>query len=353
MQDSNRVTVKTVAERAGVSIASVSRVLNGLSARPDTVARVEAAVAELRYTPVAAARSLKLGSSGQIACAFADIGNPVYVAMIRAIEREVARAGLRLVIHATHSDPLAEEQVVRGLAMGYADGLVISPLRPTDRLVSLLSASTSPVVVIGNIAAKADVDTVRVDSRQAVRLAVAHLADLGRRRIGFVNGPVDTTPGRIRREAFRAARLAAGDVPEEVDRLIVTGPEFDDDSGFAATRELLARADVDALLCATDTLAVGAARALREAGLSVPDDVALASIDDTPLARLCTPQLTSVSLKAEERGAIAATMLLARLAEPTMPTRRRSLRPELVVRESTQPGPQTDHSHRPRARRRP
>ncbi|NNG20456.1 LacI family DNA-binding transcriptional regulator [Naumannella sp. ID2617S] len=344
--------MKTVAERAGVSIASVSRVLNGLSARPETVARVEAAVAELRYAPAAAARSLKLGSSGQIACAFADIGNPVYVAMIDAIEREVAGAGLRLVIHSTHSDAEVEEQVVRGLAMGYADGLVISPLRPTDRLVSLLSASTAPVVVIGNISARADVDTVRVDSRLAVRTAISHLAELGRRRIGFLNGPADTSPGRIRLDAFRNARRGA-ESAKTIDRRFVNAEEFDHDSGLAAARSLLATEELDALLCATDTLAIGAARAISEAGLRIPDDIALASIDDTPLARMCTPQLTSVSLRAAERGAIAAQLLLARLRDPAMPSRKRSLRPELMVRESTLSTSSSNRKQRPSARRRP
>lgn len=335
MDDGSRVTVKTVAERAGVSTASVSRVLNGLSARPGTVAAVERAVAELEYAPAAAARSLKLGSSGQIAVAVPDIGNPVYVAMLTAIERVAAEAGLRLVIHATHSDAELEETIVRGLAMGYADGLVICPLRPTDRLISLIAATKQPVVVIGNIAARAEVDTVRVDSRQAVRMAVEHLEEGGCQRIAFVNGPVDTSPGRIRFGAFEKARRGSLGDAAEASQLIVHADEFDLENGYRAARELLTTTEFDGLLCATDTLALGALRALREAGRSVPTDVAVASIDDTPLTRVAFPQLTSVSLKASDRGSIAARLMLERLAEPGRPSKRRSVRPELRVREST------------------
>lgn len=331
-----RPTVKTVAERAGVSTASVSRVLNGLPARPETVRRVEAAVAELSYAPTAAARSLKLGSSGQVACAFSDIGNPVYVEMITAIEQVVSEAGLRLVIHSTHADSELEERIVRGLAMGYADGLIISPLRPTGRLVSLLSGSTHPVVAIGNLSSRADVDAVRVDSRAAVTLVLDHLVAAGASRIGFVNGPADTSPGQIRAKAFRDHQRRQGIDAAELETRMVNGTDFTRTAGLAATEELLGRGRFDAVFCATDTLAGGALRVLAESGLSVPGDVLVASIDNTELAELTTPRLTSASLRAAERGAIAARLLLERLSGAADgPARRRSVRPELTIRESS------------------
>lgn len=341
--DAGRPTVKTVAERAGVSTASVSRVLNGFSARPETRRRVEQAVAELAYSPDAAARSLKLGSSGQVACALADIGNPVYVEMITAIEEVVSRAGLRLVIHSTHSDAEAEEKIVRGLGRGYADGLIISPLRPTDRLVALLAASQQPVVAVGNISPRADVDTVRVDSRAAVGIAMTHLYASGARRIVMVNGPQDTSPGRIRGRAFadelrRRHHLAESTITARIQH----APDFTRAGGLIAINELIShqhrdRGRIDAVLCANDTLATGVLRGLHAAGISVPGDVLVASIDDTELCELTTPRLTSVSLRAAERGAIAADLLLDRLGDPELPARarRRSVRPELVVRESS------------------
>lgn len=334
--EQGRPTVKTVAERAGVSTASVSRVLNGLPTRPETIRRVEAAVAELSYAPTAAARSLKLGSSGQVACAFSDIGNPVYVEMITAIEQVVSEAGLRLVIHSTHADSDLEERIVRGLAMGYADGLIISPLRPTGRLVSILSACTHPVVAIGNLSSRADVDAVRVDSRQAVGMVLDHLTESGARRIGFVNGPRDTSPGQIRAKAFRDHQVAQGCSESEIDSRMVSGTEFTRAAGLVATEELLTRGRFDAVFCATDTLAGGALRVLTEAGFSVPQDILVASIDDTELAQLTTPRLTSASLRAAERGAIAARLLLDRLSGAADgPARRRILRPELAIRESS------------------
>ncbi|MFI9644035.1 LacI family DNA-binding transcriptional regulator [Micromonospora sp. NPDC051925] len=322
----------TVAARAGVSIASASRVLNGVGGSAETVRRVRAAAAEVGYVPNAIARSLQSQRTDLIALAVEDIGNPVYVAMMRAIESVVAASGRQLVVHATGGQVDNETALLRRLAHRYVDGMIISPIRITDAHLTALVDSPVPVVVIGQLPADAGVDNVRTDSRSGVGLAVAHLVAAGRRQIGFVNGPLDTVPGAARDAGFRTALARHGITLDET--LIEVG-DFQYAAGRAAAERLLARARPDALVCANDLIAVGALHALLAAGRRVPEDVALIGMDDTELAEMMFPQLSSVSLGSASRGRRAAELLLERIADPTLPPRREQVAPDLVVRASS------------------
>ncbi|WP_020666021.1 LacI family DNA-binding transcriptional regulator [Amycolatopsis nigrescens] len=329
----NRATLAEVARRAGVSVASASRALNGASASPEMVARVRQAADELGYVVDATARSLKVRRTEQLAFAVADLGNPVYVAMMRSIEKVVRAAGYRLVVSATGADPLDEIELIRGLHRGYADGLILSPLRITDELVAELRRAPVPVTVVGSLPPGVDIDNVRANSARGVGLAVRHLAGTGRAAIGFVNGPIDTVPGIARSRGFRRA-MRALERPIAPEQTVVAA-DFTHDAGEKATAALLEHYRPDAILCANDLLAIGTMRLLRARGLRVPEEIAVAGMDDTELAELATPGLTSVSLGSEERGRIAATMLLDRLAEPARATGRVTVQPELVLRSST------------------
>jgi LacI family transcriptional regulator len=309
--------------------------LSGASASPRTVEAVRRAAAELGYVPDAAARSLKVRRTEQLALAVADLGNPVYVAMMRAIEGVVRAAGYRLVVSATGADPQMEAEVIRGINRGYADGLIVSPIRITDDVVAEIQRARVPVVVIGTLPANCGLDNVRTNSARGVGLAVAHLVDGGRRRIAFVNGPEDTVPGAARAKGFARAMRTAGLAVRGGQT--VNAADFTHDAGDKATAALLQGYAPDAVVCANDLLAIGALRALRRAGLHVPEDVAVVGIDNTELAELATPALTSVSLGSEDRGRIAATMLLDRLAQGDRPAQRASVSPRLVVRASSDP----------------
>jgi LacI family transcriptional regulator len=335
VQPPQHPTLVEVAAAAGVSVASASRALSGASASPKMVEAVRRAAAELGYVPDASARSLKVRRTEQLAFAVADLGNPVYVAMMRAIEGVVRAAGYRLVVSATGADPQMEVEVIRGINRGYADGLIVSPIRITDEVVTEIRGARVPVVVIGTLPASTGIDNVRTNSARGVGLAVAHLVDGGRRSIAFVNGPQDTVPGAARAKGFGKAMQAAG--LAVADGQTIGATDFTHDAGDKATTDLLARYRPDALICANDLLAIGALRALRAAGLRVPDDVAVVGIDNTELAELATPALTSVSLGSEERGRIAAAMLLDRLGERGRPPQRASVSPRLVVRASSDP----------------
>lgn len=331
----SRPTLAEVARRAGVSVASASRALNGASASPATVARVRKAADELGYVVDAMARSLKVGRTEQLAFAVADLGNPVYVAMMRAIEGVVRAAGFRLVVSAIGSDPDDEIDVVRGLGRGYADGLILIPLRITGDVVSELRSSRVPVVVIGSLPAGVPIDNVRANSARGVGLAVAHLAEGGRRSIAFLNGPLDTVPGRARDRGFHRAMAALGRTISGSQT--IAAADFTHDAGEKAANALLTHYEPDAIVCANDLLAIGAMRVLRGRGLRVPEDVAVVGMDNTDLAELSTPALTSVSLGSEERGRIAAAMLLDRLRDPERKASRTTVQPELVLRASSAP----------------
>ncbi|MFE7567531.1 LacI family DNA-binding transcriptional regulator [Streptomyces sp. NPDC057539] len=339
-QSGGQPTIVSIAERAEVSIASVSRVLNGLGARRDTVERVERAAAELGYVPNAVARSLKDGRTRQLTFAMPDIGNPVYVAMVRAIQSVTKAAGYRLLLHSTDAVVADELAVLRSLGDRTSDGLIICPIRITDEHVEALRSAAGPVVVIGSLPDEVPVDSVRADSVAGAALAVRHLYETGRRRIAFVNGPSDTVPGRNRDEGFRSAMAEHRLV---YDDSLVVHTDFGIESGAEAAEKLLADSASlpDAVFCANDQLALGVARALHSRGLRIPEDVAVAGMDDSLLAQAGWPPLTSVDLGSTERGRHAAELLLERLRTPDGTTprapRTTTAPPRLVVRASTAP----------------
>jgi len=330
-----RPTVVEVADRAGVSIASVSRVLNGIPARKDTEARVRAAVADLGYVPDATGRALKLGSALQVAFAVDDVGNPVYTEMMQGVEDGMSGSGSRLLVSSTGHDPQDLLALVQSLSRGYADGLIISPLQRTPQLVEALVNAPVPVVVIGDLGSGVPLDGVHTDSRRGVVMAHQHLVETGRRRIAFVNGPANTAPGRARLEGFRQASAAAGSAGAAIEARGFTVSAGE--KAWSQIEQLGTRARPDAVLAANDLLALGVMRGALSAGRRVPRQLAVVGIDDIQFARIFSPSLTSVSLEARERGRLAAQLLLERMAAPGAPPRTVLVEPRLVIRESSAP----------------
>lgn len=333
---SRRSTLHLVAERAGVSIASVSRVLNGLRASDSVTERVQRAAAELGYVPDATARSLKAGRTEQISLAVADVGNPVYVSMMHAVADVVGEAGYRLVISSTGDNPDDLIDLLENLNRGYVDGMILSPLRVTEPLLERIRSSRLPLVIIGSLPDGIDVDSVRADSREGIGLAVEHLVQQGRRRIALINGPIDTVPGTARLAGYLNAMRRAG-LPVTAD-MQVEASDFTFAAGTKAAETLLDQATPDAIVCSNDLLAVAAMKEVARRGLTIPGDVAIVGMDDTDIAQLTTPTLTSVDLGAVRRAHQAAGLLLDRLADTSRPARHPVVRPTLSVRESSTVG---------------
>lgn len=338
-------TLSTVARVAGVSVASVSRVLNDLPATPAMERRVRDAASRLGYVPDAAGRSLRGRRTHQLAFAVPDIGNPTYVAMMHAVEATARAAGYRLVLHSTGADADQAAQVINELRRRYVDGLIITSVKFNNAYLKALVTASAPVVVAGNLPEGFPVDNVSTHSGLGIELAVAHLVSRGRRRIGMLNGPVDTVPGAMRTGGFTKGLAAAGfpyaSAPIEHAR------EFSHAAGREGAEELLRSHNLDAIVCGNDLLAVAAMRTLNEHGRHVPADMAVTGMDDTELAAVSIPSLTSVSLRASEHGAIAAQLMLERLVDPGLAPRHVTVEPLLVVRESSG-GPAADVGHQAR-----
>ncbi|MEU0487876.1 LacI family DNA-binding transcriptional regulator [Nocardiopsis sp. NPDC006139] len=334
---SSRATLIQVAERAGVSLASTSRALHGSGASAAMVERVRAAAEELGYSPDAIGRSLRMKKTFQIAFAVADIGNPVYVEMMTAIHEVLAPHGYRVVVMSTGGTTESTTELVRSLSGGFVDGMILVPLRTDDRLIDALQQRDVPVVVVGRQLDAHGIDSVSTDSAAGIGQAVLHLRRIGRRRIGFLNGPLDTTPGEARQRGFDMATADDEDAPRPA---VEVAGDFTVAAGVVAARRLLDGAaeagdPLDAVVAANDLLAIAAIRAARERGLSVPEDLAVTGMDDTEFGRVFQPTLTSVSLGSAERGRSAARIMLDLAEGREEGTRQIRVGPRLIVREST------------------
>lgn len=326
-------TLSTVARLANVSVASASRVVNGIRTNPATLARVREAVEAVGYVPNAAARTLRSRRTGQIAFAMPDVANPVYTTMVGSIQAVARARGLRLMLHSTSANAEDELAMVHDLKHRFVDGLILASLHLTAAHVEELRHATAPVVVIGRPTTGAQVDTVRAYSRKGAAEAIRYLHFTGRRRIAFVNGPQHTAPGSSRRLGYFDGLRSCG--LERDDALIEVADDFMIEPGRRAAARLLTRARPDAILCANDLLALGALAALREAALAVPGDVALVGMDNTSLSEVTWPPLTTVDLGSAERARLAAELLLERIERPDREPRVVGVEPQLVVRASS------------------
>ncbi|MGF3053466.1 LacI family DNA-binding transcriptional regulator [Microbacterium sp. YY-03] len=335
-----KITLVEVAERAGVSLGSASRAMNGQGASEAMIDRVRTAASELGYRPDASGRSLRMRQTKQIAFAVADIGNPVYVEMLSAIHEAVAPGGYRVVVMQTGETARSTADLVRTMSAGVIDAMILSPLRVDDDLLEALTSAPMPIVVIGRPLPEHGIDSVSTDSAVAVGLAVEHLLAIGRTRVGFVNGPLDTTPGAARQRGFGDAQqrhLPNNDAPVEI------ADDFTVAAGLTAAHALLSRsqrgnAPLDAIVAANDLLAIGVIRAARGLGIRVPEDLAVTGIDDTEIGSLFHPSITSVSLGSTERARMAAQIVLERIAPDTSrqtDVRQAHVGPTLIAREST------------------
>lgn len=330
-----KITITEVAKLAGVSIGTVSRVLNNGSCKPETRQRVREAIHSLNYVPNHVARSLKRQTTEQIALVIPDIANPVYVAMAKSVQQTAKDRGFRLSLISTDGNSSEEEHALKSLEQKHVDGLIICSLRPSAKLVRQVERANSRICVIGQLPAGTKVDNIRVDSASGAALAVQHLVDQGRRVIGFINGIAQTVPAEARQRGYQRA-LVENHLSADPDLTVYA--DFTMAGGHAAVNVLLGkRPDIDAIFCANDAMALGVLKRLRELRRQVPEDIALVGMDDIELGKISTPTLTSVALLAGERGRIAAELLLERIAgnqeadEPHQIT----VMPKLIVRESS------------------
>jgi DNA-binding LacI/PurR family transcriptional regulator len=330
-------TLEGVARVAGVSRATVSRVVNDSPrVSPDVRTAVEAAIRELGYTPNRAARSLVTRRSDSIAVVITEptgrlFSDPFFPRIVRGVSGALANRGLQLVLlMPEHGD---ETRTIRYLTGGHVDGALLVSLHGDDPIPAALAASGVPVVFVGRPPAGAEVSYVDVDNRQGGRRATHHLFESGRDRVATIAGPTDMAVGIDRLEGYREAVRASG---REVDTSLVECGDFTYESGASAMERLLDRApDLDGVFAASDLMAAGAMGVLLARGRRVPEDVALVGFDDSPIAATTRPPLSSISQPIEEMGPEAVHLLVDAIERADRPPRRVVLATELVVRASS------------------
>jgi LacI family transcriptional regulator len=320
-------TIRDVARRAQVSVASVSRALNGLENVSDqTRARVVDAVRELGYVPHAGARSLSLARSNAIGVVLPDLHGEFFSEIVRGMDREASRRGYLLLLSNMHG---RREQAVTALhAMrGRVDGLIVMAPHLSEAELAQALPVRLPAVLINTRAEEDGRPAIHLDNKAGASAVVEHLVALGRTRLVHIAGPAGNLDAQERAEAFRNACAA-----HSVDCEVVLG-DFAEESGAAAIEALLRSGrDFDAVFAANDNMALGALQALRAAGKRVPEDVAVAGFDDIPLAKLVG--LTTVRVRIAELGERALERLLGVLAGEDAGGDEMHA-PELIVRATT------------------
>ncbi|MCL5986164.1 MAG: LacI family transcriptional regulator [Actinobacteria bacterium] len=328
-------TIQNVAKLAGVSPITVSRVINNSGyVRRDTRKRVEEAIAELRYVPNALARSLRSKQTNIVALILTDVTNPFWTTVARGVEDVADKKSFSVILCNTDEDVIKEANYINVLLRRQVDGIIIAPARKDGKHLRLLKYQNVPCVIIDRKVQGFESDSVRGDSLDGAYQLIKHLISLGHSRIALIGGPSYVSTAEDRLQGYLKALQEHGLPLEE--RLILRG-EHKQESGYRLTKELLAREPwPTAIFAVNNFIAVGVLQALREAGLSVPDDMALVCFDDIPQASLIYPFLTVVAQPAYEMGTMAAQMLLERLASNSKRKRIRQIimKPTLIIRES-------------------
>ena len=325
-------TIDDVAEVAGVSRGTVSRVLNGGHyVSPGALAAVESAMAETGYVVNSSARALVTRRSGAVAVVLSEpqerlFEDPNFSVLVKTCSQRLAEADQSMVLMIAGSSG-ERERVARYARAGHVDGALLISTHAGDPIFDELEAAGVPTVACGKpLEHEASIPYVAADDREGARQMVRYLRDAGRRRIATIAGPLDTSGGRDRLDGYR-------DVLGEDAREVVAARQYTQGAGEEAMDALLSRApDIDAVFVASDLLAAGALAALRRAGRRVPEDIAVGGFDDSQIASATTPPLTTIRNPLEQVAATMVELVLRHIEKE--PVESVLVPTELVRRES-------------------
>jgi LacI family transcriptional regulator len=330
------VSVRDVALRAGVSVGTVSNVMNRPDkVSPSTIDAVQRAIAELGFVRNDAARQLRAGRSRAVGLVILDVGNPFFAELARGAEDQAARAGFSIILGNSDEKADRESRYLDLFEEQRMHGVLISPFGEVTGRLRRLRERGIPAVLVDRTSPDSSFSSVSVDDIAGGQLAVEHLISIGRRRIAFVGGPMEIRQVTDRLEGTRRAVAARKDVSLEV----IETQALSVHEGRAAGAALIARAQAqrpDAIFAANDLIAVGLLQALYMQGaVVVPDEIALIGYDDISFASGSVVPLSSIRQPSALIGATAVDILFAEAADPAREAVQVVFQPELVVREST------------------
>lgn len=326
-----------VAKAARVSVATVSALINGTATvSPGLTVRIEQAIRDIGYKRNAIARSLKMGTTHTIGLTVPHITNPFFTAVVSVIQQAFDRAGYAVMLCCTDEDLSNQDEQIRLLLDRMVDGLIVARVGDGAFVGEVLRTSRTPIVMLDRLCEGVDADSVVLDNRQAVIDAVAYLVSLGHSRIGYISGSFDISPMHERMTGYREALRAAG-LPFDTE--LVRFADLHEADGYNATMQLLSLHErPTAIFSANNPMVIGAMKAIRDIGLSCPDDISVACFDDFPWSDVFSPQITTVAQPVQAIGEQAAKLLLDRLGgNRDAPPRNLVLKGRLMVRNSCQP----------------
>jgi DNA-binding LacI/PurR family transcriptional regulator len=326
-------TIKDVAQKAGVSLTTVSRVLNGHPYVADNVRRrVLDAIEELDYHPSRVAQRLRAARSRLIGVIVSDVKNPFYTMALSGIEQVLSEQGFSVLIGNSNTTLDREDNLLGLMKAEDVAGLIIAPVREDSTLLGEIAHNGLAVVVLDRLLDHLEIAAVLANNQMRAYMAIQHLIRLGHRRIAILNGPQHLTSGRERYAGFLQAMDEAG---LAVDPDLVRFGDYQLESSYSLVRELLALSQLPtALFVANNLMTIGALNAIHETNLSIPDDIAVIGFDDLPWAISLNPPLTTVAQPAVEIGIRAAELLLNRISDPELPSKKIVLDTHLIVRAS-------------------
>jgi LacI family transcriptional regulator len=325
------LTIQEVAKKAGVSTATVSRVLNDSDLVADELkARVRQTIDELGYYPNRAARHLRAGYVRKVGVLFADISNPFFTSVLAGIEATLQQADNILVMGNSNEDPNIEQLHLNAfLEEGVAGIILAATSASKSRYKDVLQAGI-PMLTIDRMVEDLKTDSVTINNSDAAYHATSHLIGLGNRDVAFIGGPETMSTARLRKEGYLQAMKDAGNLTPRIEL-----SNFRQEGGYKATQMLLDSPNrPSALLVANNVMTLGALQCIHEHQLAIPNDIALVGFDDMPWVTSLQPPLTVIAQPTFEMGRIAARLLLDRIQSPTNPIQRVSLETQLIIRKS-------------------
>lgn len=325
------VTIHQVAKLAGVSIATVSRVLNNEDLVSEELRlKVQKAIEQIDYHPNRAARNLRAGTVQKIGAIFSDISNPFFTSILTGIEGSLNEAGYVLIIGNTNADAKKEQQHIKAFYEEGVAGMIIASSMQLSSQFQLIMDSGIPLLAIDRVPEGLRVDTVTINNFEAARDATRYLLSLGHKKIAFIGGPNHISTASLRCAGYRRALEEAGNYAPEIEN-----GKFKQSGGFFAMEQLLEKSiKPSAVLVANNVMTLGALEAIHKHNLHIPDQIALVGFDDMPWATSLQPPLTVVAQPTFEMGEIAARLLIDRIKNPKDPIKQVMLETRLIIRES-------------------